>query len=106
MTLKEAKAQLSSVAPTALHAFRSEQKVPYIVFCFEDYQTEKSDDGTMCTITKTLVIDLYTDKKDPTLESKIENGILKPYDYQKTENYFDTEKILAVTYTADITEKG
>lgn len=106
MTPENVKAQLSAVAPTAMHAFRTEHDLPYIIFYFEDCGVEKSDDGSVEISSKELTIELYTDKKSRLLEEKTEAGILKELDYQKSESWLDDERILVTTYTAILTQKG
>ncbi len=106
MTPEDVKAQLSAVAPTAMHAFRTEHALPYIIFYFEDDGVEKSDDGSVEISSKELTIELYTDKKSPLLENKTETGILKELDYRKSESWLDEQRILVTTYTTTLTKKG
>lgn len=75
---------------------------PYIVFELPDSQNFCAD-GCVYNKTNTLYIELYTDKKSPELEEKLEklldeNGLC----YQRQEYYLADEKLFEELYRMEV----
>jgi hypothetical protein len=79
---------------------------PFLIFLFPGSDNVFADDTVFQKIDE-LNIELYTDKKDPVTETKIEN-ILISHDlpYEKTEVWIESEKMYEVLYQTQIIYGG
>jgi hypothetical protein len=84
--------------PIARNAFLQAQAPPYIVYVFS-HSTNYLADSKVYLKRGNYQIELYTEKKDPALEAKLE-GLFDAHGlvYDKTESYLDSEKLLEVIY--------
>ncbi len=84
--------------PIARNAFLQPQSPPYIVYVFS-HSTNYVADSRVYLKRGNYQIELYTEKKDPALEAKLE-GLFDAHGlvYDKTESYLDSEKLLEVIY--------
>ena len=75
---------------------------PFIVFLFPASDNFKAD-GRVYAKIQELNIELYTDKKDPPLEKRIED-ILDAHEvaYEKSETWIESEKMYEVLYRAEL----
>ena len=75
---------------------------PFLVFLYPQSDNVFADDLVFQKIDE-LHIELYTDKKDPETENKIEN-ILSAYSlpYEKSEVWLESEKMYEVLYQTQI----
>lgn len=48
-----------------------------------------------------IQVELYTDRKDPSLEAKVENA-LASFCWEKTEVYLDTENLYEILYEIEV----
>lgn len=76
---------------------------PFLVFLFPGSNNMFADDSVYLRINE-LHVELYTDKKEPETEARIENvfaahGIL----WEKTEVWIESEKLYEVLYVTEIT---
>ena len=99
MTLQDIKKIISKMGlPNAYKEFEKMPKLPYILFYYDDTDAEIADNEIYYEIDN-YVIELYTKKKDITLEKKFEkimreNKII----YHKSETFLKDEKIFIITY--------
>lgn len=101
MTLQEVANIVSSIGlPFAYHHFpeNTGQQPPFICY----YYPRSNDmiaDGTNYQKINELVIELYTDNKDFTLENTVES-VLKAHDfvYSREETYIESEKMYMVVF--------
>jgi hypothetical protein len=79
---------------------------PFLIFLFPGSDNVFADDTVFQKIDE-LNIELYTDKKDPDTETKIEN-ILISHDlpYEKSEVWIESEKMYEVLYQTQIIYGG
>lgn len=75
---------------------------PFLIFLYPGSDNVFADDTVFQKIDE-LNIELYTDKKDPETENKIE-GILIRHDlpYEKSEVWIESEKMYEVLYQTQI----
>lgn len=99
MTLEEIYETLQQLnLPIAYSHFKSSLEPPYLVYLVEDTQNFGADNKVYHQI-ENLVIELYTAKKDITLEKKVEALLNeKEFYYEKVETYIDSEKLYEVRY--------
>lgn len=105
MTHAEISTMLNSVGiPTAYYQFpdNTGQQPPFICFYYS-YNNDVLADNTNYQKVERLVIELYTDNKDFSLESSVEsvlnsNGIV----YTRNEYYIDSERMFEVVYESDV----
>lgn len=76
---------------------------PFLIFLTPDTDNMFADD-TVYQKVLTLAVELYTDRKDPEAEEKIER-ILDRHElpWQKTEVWIETEKMYEARYETQIT---
>ena len=76
---------------------------PFLVFLCPDTDTMFADDRVYEKI-ETLAVELYTDRKDPAAEAKVE-AILGRHGlpWQKTEVWIESEKMYEARYETQIT---
>lgn len=94
--------------PAAYHHFEEGQSPdpPFIVYLHPESNNFAAD-GIVYQKIHELNIELYTDKKMPEAESKVED-VLEKYGifYEKTETYLDTEKMYEVIYEMEVLING
>ena len=75
---------------------------PFIVFLFPASDNFKAD-GRVYAKIQELNIELYTDRKDPPLEKRMED-ILDEHEiaYEKSETWIESEKMYEVLYRAEL----
>lgn len=109
MTYKEIADMISSVGvPYAYYQFPEDtpQTPPFICFFYSNSDDVFGDDTNYQTILQ-LNIELYTNVKNFTLESSIED-VLKQngLTYYKEENYLDSEKLYQIAYEMEVIING
>ena len=109
MTYKEIAEMISSVGvPYAYYQFPEDtpQTPPFICFFYSNSDDVFGDDTNYQTILQ-LNIELYTNVKNFTLESSIED-VLKQngLTYYKEENYLDSEKLYQIAYEMEVIING
>lgn len=105
MTFKEVSTMLSGVGiPTAYYQFPDDtaQQPPFICFFYPNSNDVLADNSNYQKV-EHLVIELYTDNKDFTLEASVEsvlaqNGLV----YTRDETYLDSERMFEVIYETDV----
>ena len=75
---------------------------PFLIFLFPDSDNMFADNGVYFKISQ-LNMELYTDKKDPELEEKLED-ILTAHEipWEKSEVWIESEKMYEVLYQTEI----
>lgn len=86
--------------PTAYQVFKTPQNPPYICISILSTDNFFADDNVRKKINHWL-IELYTEKKDPTLEASLE-AKLPPWN--KSEDYLNDEKLFLIAYEFDDVE--
>ena len=105
MELKELKASLEKIAPTAYRAFGKNNVVPPPFICyFINNETLSGADDKNYIRDKLLIVELYTDKKDLETEGKLDK-LFNGYEFDKYEAWIEDENLLQVAYHIPITEK-
>ncbi len=105
MTLSEIKAMLDeSGFPVAFHHFETKQTLPFIVYVTPN-SNNISADGKVILSVNVINVELYTDKKDPDAEKKLERifynyGIV----WEKSQQWFSDEKIYETIYEFSMEE--
>lgn len=94
----------SSTIPTAYYQFPDDtpQKLPFICFFYSNNNDFLADNENYQKI-EHLVVELYTENKDFTLEAAVEavlsaNGLV----YTRNEQYLDSERMQEVIYETDV----
>lgn len=84
--------------PIAYNHFKETKKPPYLIYFTEDTSNFGADNKVYYKIDN-WVIELYTNKKDINLETRLE-VLLEDAElyYEKYEAYIDTEKMYQVRY--------
>ena len=103
MSLSEIATMINSMGlPFAYRAFDSPQAPPFICYLYTGNTPEPADNKNYVKI-ETLVIELYTDNKDFSLESQIET-ILDANEmiYERDEEWLSDERMQLTTYTMDV----
>ena len=105
MTAKEAAAMVAETGlPTAYHHFAEGQapEPPFVVYLFPGTDNFAAD-GQVYFKVNELDVELYTDKKSPALEDRLE-GILDAHGlfYQKSESWIESEKMYEVLYEMEV----
>lgn len=94
--------------PYAYHHFAegNAPNPPFVVFYFPNYDHFAAD-GSVYFKQAILFIEIYTDKKDLTLEEKVEK-VLDDYRhyYTKTETWIESERLFLVHYQMEVTING
>lgn len=86
--------------PVAYRVFQTPQTLPYIVFFMDDTDNEFADNSVYKQV-NTWQVELYTEKKNPSLERSLE-AILPPYN--KVEAYIDEERMFQIAYSFQMVE--
>ena len=76
---------------------------PYLIYFIERENARGSDDKNFYKKLH-IVVELYTTKKSPTLESSVEEAI-QEYEFEKGEEYINQEQLYLVYWEFDIYEK-
>lgn len=76
---------------------------PYIVYLIDNENAHGADSKNFI-LKKHITIEFYSNKKDTETEGLIE-AALSAVEYEKYEDYIDTEKLFEVSYEFDIYEK-
>lgn len=101
MTYKEVKTLIAGFGlPYAYYQFEEDtaKPPPFICFYYPSSSDFLADDSNYQKI-RTLVIELYTDEKDFSLEETIETGLLtNGLVFTRAETYLEDEKMFEVTY--------
>ena len=88
----------------AYHHFEEgqEPEKPYLVYLYPG-SNNFSADGVVYQGFSKLDIELYTDKKDPVAEKKVE-AVLKKHglSYEKTESYIESEHMYEVLFETEV----
>lgn len=105
MTHAEVKTMLASVGiPTAYYQFpdNTGQQPPFICF-FYNYNNDFLADDKNYQKIEHLIVELYTDNKDFSLEAAVE-AALSSHDivYTRNEEYIDSEQMYLVVYESDV----
>lgn len=99
MTLEELKTLLDTTQmPVAFDHFKTEQKLPYMVYIITGNNTFPAD-NRMYHSDAVIQLELYTQYKSEDTESTVEtvlNGV--PFFYTKAEGYLPDEQMYMVTY--------
>ena len=105
MELKELKASLKKIAPTAYRAFGKNNVVPppFICYFVDDEKYSGADDKNYIK-EPLIIVELYTDKKDLEIEGKLDK-LFDGYEFEKYEAWIEDENLLQVAYHIPITEK-
>lgn len=105
MTLTEIYNMVVQVCvPVAYYQFSNDtaKEPPFICYYYPNDDDFSADNINYARINQ-LVIELYTDNKDFTLESQLETVLIQHDMYfNKTEVYIDDEKMYMVTYTMEV----
>lgn len=90
--------------PAAYHHFEEgqSQDPPFAVYLFPGSNNFSADGVVYAGVTQ-LNIELYTDKKDLSMERKVES-VLKEHGffYEKTESYLASEQMYEVLYEMEV----
>ena len=79
---------------------------PFICFYYPYDNDVKADDINYARINH-LIVELYTDNKDFTVEGTVEAVLLSyALPFSKTESYVDTEKMYQITYEMEVVING
>lgn len=93
-----------SSLPVTYHHFAEgdSPEPPFLIFLLPNEQSFFADDAQYLRMAE-LDFELYTDKKDPALERKIEE-ILQEHEinYEKSETWIETEKMYEVIYEMEV----
>jgi len=105
MTYKDVATMIGSLKlPYAYYQFPdgTEQEPPFICFLYTDSDDFYAD-GLNFQAIRPLVIELYTDNKDFSLEAQMEACLLAHgLAYEKTETYIDVERMFQISYSVEI----
>ena len=109
MTRAEVYNMLCTVnVPVAYHHFaeNSGQQPPFICFYYP-YDDDFKADNTNYRRIDSLIVELYTDNNEFTLEGLLETALTGAgLVWTKTETYIDTEKMYMITYTMEVLIDG
>lgn len=105
MTIKEVATMVASIGvPYAYYQFPegTGQATPFVCFFYSRNNDMKADDANYQKI-EHLVIELYTDNKDFSMEATVEsalttNGMV----WTRDETYIDSERLYEVIYEMDV----
>lgn len=103
MTLEELKTALDgSGVPFAYHHWETEKKPPYGVYLYV-YDTQFYADGVLYFSAGHYQVELYTRKKDPAAEGKVEAALTAAgLGFEKSEHYLDSEKLYEILYEIEV----
>lgn len=105
MTYKEVASMVESIGvPFAYYQFSKDTAKPCPFICFYyDSSNDFAADDTNYQRIRRLILELYTDEKDFTMEETVEavlnrNGLV----YAREESVIDSEKMYMVVFTTEI----
>lgn len=75
-------------------------EMPYICFYFSSTENFAAD-GTAYYVLENIIVELYTEEKDPSAEAALETTIAALY-WEKTETYIDSEKCYQIAYEIEV----
>ena len=105
MTYKEVSNMIASIGlPYAYYQFPDGTDIapPFICFLF-DSSNDLAADNTNYQRIRQLVVELYTDNKDFTLEDAVEAALNQGgLVYSRLESYIDTERMYMVAFTTEV----
>lgn len=105
MTTQEVFSMLSGInIPVAYYQFPDDTvKAPPFICFFYTNSVDVLADNTNYQKVERLVVELYTDNKDFSLESQVETALNnKELVYTRDETYLDSERMYEVIYTTDV----
>ena len=109
MTYKEVATMVSSIGvPYAYYQFPEDtaQPTPFVCFYYPGDNDLKADDSNYAII-RPLMIELYTDEKDFTLEATVESVLTSNgLPFSRTESYINSEKMYLITYQTEVVING
>lgn len=94
--------------PVAYHHFEEGQSPdpPFLVYLYPE-SNNFSADGIVYQAVNRLDIELYTEKKEPGIEEKVEAVLTgHGFYFEKTESYIETERIFEVLYEMEVLISG
>ena len=101
MTYKKIAAMVASIGvPYAYYQFpeNTGQEPPFVCFLFPESKDFYADDRAYAPMSK-LVLELYTDNKDFTLESAVERALTENgLAWKREEEYLDSERMFLQVY--------
>lgn len=105
MTTKQVANMIASIGvPYAYYQFPegTEQATPFVCFFYSEDNDVKADNSNYQKI-EHLIIELYTDNKDFSLEATVE-GVLRTNEmvWTRSEEYIDSERMVMVVYEMDV----
>jgi hypothetical protein len=105
MTYKEVATMIESIGvPYSYYQFSKDTAKPCPFICFYyDSSNDFAADDTNYQRIRRLILELYTDNKDFTLEETVE-GVLNSSGlvYSRSETYIDSEQMYMVVFTTEI----
>ena len=90
--------------PSCYYQFTNDTKVapPFVSYYYDRSEDVFADNNNYCKING-LIIELYTDNKDFSLEETIENTLKKnDLAFTRVENYLDSERMYMVVFTTSV----
>ena len=104
MKIEELRKKLLTIGVPAMYRrFSSPQQPPYIVYYVNNESQYGSDDMNLLA-EREIIIELYTDKKDLEIESRIDK-LFENYSFVKYENYIDSERLFETAYHVTFIDK-
>lgn len=92
----------ASGIPFAYHHWAVEKRPPYGVYLYV-YDSKFYADGVLYYSTEHCQVEVYTDKKDPGLEQRIEAVLASAgIGYDKSESYIESEKLFEILYEIEV----
>ncbi len=85
----------------AYNHFDKDVKPPYLVGKCEETDNFNAD-NKVYMLKQNVVLDLIVDKKDLELENKVEEHILFDVNWDKEENYIESERVYNIKYRFEI----
>lgn len=104
MEIKKIGEILETVYPTAYWSFPENEAppLPYLIY-FEDSSDNFPADNIVYHPIKRIFVELYTKKRDPSAEKKVEDAFLAAeLFWQKTLAHLDDEDAFEVVYTLEV----
>lgn len=103
MTLEELKAVLdASGVPFAYHHWETQKEPPYGVYLYV-YDEPFYADGALYYWTGRYQVELYTRKKDPAAEARVEMALARAgLSYEKSETYLEDERLYEMLYEIEV----
>lgn len=109
MTAHEVFQMLKTIGlPVAYHHFEEGQSpdLPFLVYLYPE-SNNFSADGIVYQAVNRLDIELYTEKKEPDIEGKVEAVLTEHgFYFEKTESYIETERMFEVLYEMEVLISG